>query len=73
MYFSSEETGIAYGLPHGAVCVDMGTVGVECVENVALKLAHFGVGLVDAPVSGGSWGAEQGTLSIMGRRSKSRF
>jgi 3-hydroxyisobutyrate dehydrogenase len=74
VYFDTAETGIGYNVPHGAVCVDMGTVGVECVQAVAEKLAHTaGAGLVDAPVSGGSWGAESGTLSIMAGGAKADF
>jgi len=71
--YLAPETGIAHGLRSGMVCVDMGTVGVECVQNVAGKLAHMGVGFVDAPVSGGSWGAESGTLSIMAGGAKADF
>ncbi len=66
-------TGVASGARRGTVCVDMGTVGVACVANVAEKLAPCGVGFVDAPVSGGSWGAESGTLSIMAGGAKADF
>jgi 3-hydroxyisobutyrate dehydrogenase len=49
----------------GLVAVDMSTVGPECARRVGAALVEKGAGFVDAPVSGGSWGAEQGTLSIM--------
>ncbi|MBC7806774.1 MAG: NAD(P)-dependent oxidoreductase [Akkermansiaceae bacterium] len=66
-------TGIIHGVWGGMVCVDMGTVGVACVRNVAEKLAPHSIGFVDAPVSGGSWGAESGTLSIMAGGAKADF
>jgi 3-hydroxyisobutyrate dehydrogenase-like beta-hydroxyacid dehydrogenase len=47
------------------VCTDMSTVGAACVQRVAHALAEAGVGFVDAPVSGGTMGAQAGTLSIM--------
>jgi 3-hydroxyisobutyrate dehydrogenase len=49
----------------GLLCIDMGTVGAACVRRVAGELATKGAAFLDAPVSGGSWGADQGTLSIM--------
>ncbi|MBC8142844.1 MAG: NAD(P)-dependent oxidoreductase, partial [Armatimonadetes bacterium] len=72
VYFA-EGSGIAHGLRPGMVCVDMGTVGVKCVQNVAGELKKRDTGFVDAPVSGGSWGAEQGTLSIMAGGAKADF
>ena len=59
------EAGILEAARAGLVCADMGTVGVDCARRMAAALAGRGAGFVDAPVSGGSWGAEQGTLSIM--------
>lgn len=49
----------------GLVCTDMSTVGADCVQRVAQALAAKGVAFVDAPVSGGTMGAQAGTLSIM--------
>ena len=62
--YLTPETGIAHGIQRGAVCVDMSTVGVACVQRIAESLGSASP-FLDAPVSGGSWGAEQGTLSIM--------
>ncbi len=57
----------------GLVCADMGTVGADCARRIAAALGEKGAGFADAPVSGGSWGAEQGTLSIMSGGSEADF
>ncbi len=57
--------GLAAGLESGAVLVDL-TSGVPAASRrIAQRLAARGVGFVDAPVSGGTAGAEAGTLTIM--------
>jgi 3-hydroxyisobutyrate dehydrogenase-like beta-hydroxyacid dehydrogenase len=45
--------------------VETSTVGLATVAAIAEKLAAAGVAFVDAPVSGGTKGAEAGTLSTM--------
>ena len=57
--------GILEAARPGMLCIDMGTMGAVCARRVADALAAKETAFVDAPVSGGSWGAEQGTLSIM--------
>jgi len=57
----------------GLVCADMGTVGADCARRIHAALAEKGAELVDAPISGGSWGATQGTLSIMAGGSEEAF
>ena len=42
----------------------MSTVSASFIEAFAVKCARYGVSVVDAPVSGGQVGAENGTLSI---------
>jgi len=49
----------------GAVLVDMSTIAPETSRRLAAAAADRGVGFLDAPVSGGSFGAEQATLTIM--------
>lgn len=49
----------------GARLVIMSTSGPDPVRELAQDLAPHGIGVVDAPVSGGVAGAEAGTLSIM--------
>jgi 3-hydroxyisobutyrate dehydrogenase len=53
------------GFARGAVLVDCSTVSVHTARQVAAMLAEDGVAMLDAPVSGGREGAEQGTLVFM--------
>lgn len=57
--------GILEASRDGQVFIDMTTSYPEASIAVAEKLAAKGVQMLDAPVSGGNAGAEQGTLSIM--------
>jgi 3-hydroxyisobutyrate dehydrogenase len=59
------EGGAAGELEPGAVVVVMATVGPGSVEGWARRLGEFGVGLVDAPVSGGVARAAKGDLLVM--------
>jgi 3-hydroxyisobutyrate dehydrogenase len=56
--------GVASGLAPGGVVVDCSTVSPTAVAEMAVRLRERGIGMVDAPVSGGSEGAERGTLTI---------
>jgi 3-hydroxyisobutyrate dehydrogenase len=56
--------GIASAIRPGAVLVDCSTVSPSVEQRIAAALADRGVDVVDAPVSGGSEGAERGTLTI---------
>jgi 3-hydroxyisobutyrate dehydrogenase len=56
--------GVAEGLGSGGVVVDCSTVSPSATAAIAAKLAERGIGMVDAPVSGGSEGAQKGTLTI---------
>ena len=49
----------------GTVFVDHTTVSAQVTRDLAAKAAEQKVGFVDAPVSGGQAGAENGVLSIM--------
>jgi 3-hydroxyisobutyrate dehydrogenase len=57
--------GVIYGARSGAVVADMSTISPAATRRMAEKLAAKGIRMIDAPVSGGSEGAEKGTLSIM--------
>lgn len=59
------EGGLAKGLAEGALVIDCSTISPGATREFAARLADAGVGLVDAPVSGGSEGAQKGTLTIM--------
>jgi 3-hydroxyisobutyrate dehydrogenase len=65
--------GVIEAARQGLVCADMGTVGADCARRVHAALVQNGSDLVDAPVSGGVWGAAQGTLSIMAGGSEEAF
>ncbi len=60
-----ESDGAARGLADGALVIDCSTISPEATRRFAQRLAERGIGFVDAPVSGGSEGAEQATLAIM--------
>ena len=63
-------------LPHmakGALLLDCSTVDVESAASVAADAEALGVMAVDAPVSGGIGGADQGTLTFMAGGSDAGF
>jgi 3-hydroxyisobutyrate dehydrogenase len=45
--------------------IDTSTIGIEAAEAVAAILAKAGIQFIDAPVSGGTSGADKATLAIM--------
>lgn len=53
------------GMSKGAIFVDHTTVSAQVTREMAAIAAAKGLGFVDAPVSGGQAGAENGALSIM--------
>ena len=57
--------GLEASMKSGDVLVVMGTVSPIQVAALATRLAAKGIRLLDAPVSGGDVGAQNGTLSIM--------
>ncbi len=57
--------GIAEGAAAGSLLVEMSTISPRVTRRIAERLEERGVAMLDAPVSGGSEGAEKGTLSIM--------
>ena len=59
------EQGVLRGAAEGLLCVDMSTIGSEDARAVGAVLAEGGVELIDAPVTGSSPRAEDGTLTIM--------
>ncbi len=52
-------------LPKGAVFIDCSTVDVDSARAVAAQAEVAGLGMLDAPVSGGIKGAADGTLTFM--------
>lgn len=57
--------GVIEGAQRGSVVVDMSTISPAVTRSIAQRLATKGVAMLDAPVSGGTGGAQNGTLSIM--------
>ena len=53
------------GMAKGAIFVDHTTVSSKVTRELAGIASETGIGYVDAPVSGGQAGAENGVLSIM--------
>ncbi len=61
----SGSDGAFAGMAKGAIFVDHTTVSATVTRALAADAAALGLGFVDAPVSGGQAGAENGVLSIM--------
>lgn len=59
------EEGVIHGARPGTLVIDMSTISPSVTRNIAQRLAAKDIAMLDAPVSGGSEGAEKGTLSIM--------
>lgn len=59
------ENGLLEGLDSGGIIVDTSTIDPSTARRIWLKAKEKEVGAVDAPVSGGTVGAEMGTLTIM--------
>jgi len=57
--------GVIGGLRRGSVLVDSSTVSPELARRVAATCAERGIEFLDAPVTGGTWGAESGDLVFM--------
>jgi 2-hydroxy-3-oxopropionate reductase len=59
------EQGILAGAKPGLLYIDFSTIAPATARHVYAALKAKGVDALDAPVSGGDIGAQQGTLSIM--------
>jgi 2-hydroxy-3-oxopropionate reductase len=59
------EGGLLEGAGEGSLIVDMSTSSPLVARQLASMARERGVGMLDAPVSGGDVGARDGTLSIM--------
>lgn len=57
--------GLSDGLRQGSLVIDCSTISPSATRGFATRLRAAGIAMVDAPVSGGSEGAQQGTLTIM--------
>lgn len=59
------ENGIAAGARRGLIVVDMSTINPNAAREIGAGLAGKGIEFIDAPVSGGDFGAINATLTIM--------
>lgn len=58
--------GLATAGGHGKLVVDFSSIHPDAARTIATRLREKnGMGWIDAPVSGGSKGAEEGTLAVM--------
>ncbi len=59
------EDGALAGMKAGAIFVDHTTASAQVARELHQAAAEHGIGFVDAPVSGGQAGAENGKLTVM--------
>ncbi len=59
------EHGAMHGMDKGAIFVDHTTASADVAREMGDLLAGQGMGFLDAPVSGGQAGAENGQLTVM--------
>ncbi len=59
------DDGVAHAAAPGLLCVDMSTIAPTDTRRIGAALAERGVAMLDAPVTGSSPRAEDGTLTII--------
>lgn len=57
--------GIAARAPRGCLMLDMSTIAPDQARGLAARCRDLGIDFLDAPVSGGTKGARDGSLTIM--------
>lgn len=57
--------GVIHGMTDGDILIDHSTISPLATREFASQAKELGIDWVDAPVSGGSEGAERGTLAVM--------
>jgi len=67
------DSGAIDHMKSGAVFIDMASIPPKMAQEHAALLQEKGVGQLDAPVSGGSLGAAEGSLAIMAGGEKADF
>ena len=72
MVILGEEGVVKYAQPK-ALVVDMSTIGSLAARKIATVLQQHNLRFLDAPISGGDIGAQQGTLTIMVGGNESDF
>ncbi|TVQ71636.1 MAG: NAD(P)-dependent oxidoreductase [Oceanospirillales bacterium] len=59
------ETGVLSSMKSGSVLIDHTTASADVAREIYAAASEKNIGFLDAPVSGGQAGAEQGVLSVM--------
>ena len=59
------ENGVIHTIKAGSLVIDMSTISPQATVEIATELNKRDAYMLDAPISGGSEGAQKGTLSIM--------
>ena len=67
------EGGLLDGAIEGTTFFDLSTTDPETITRISESTSQKGVTLLDAPVSGGTTGAEEGTLCVMVGGDKSKY
>src|ERR1700687_1513725 len=62
---SGKDAGALAGLKSGSTYIDSSTVSPVLARKIAAACAERGVRFLDAPVTGGDWGAKKGELVFM--------
>lgn len=62
---TTSEQGVLAGMSAGSILVDHTTASAEVAREISEQATERGIAFMDAPVSGGQAGAENGVLSIM--------
>lgn len=57
--------GVSAGMSSGSLVIDHSTISPAATKDFAARISELGAFWLDAPISGGSEGAVEGTLSIM--------
>ncbi len=67
------DDGVVHSAREGLLCIDCSTIGPQWTRSIATELEPTGASMVDAPVTGSSPRAEDGTLTIMAGGSDADF
>jgi 3-hydroxyisobutyrate dehydrogenase len=66
-------SGLLASLPRGTLVIDSSTIDVATARELHEAAAGLGLDFLDAPVSGGTGGAQAGTLTFMAGGSRAAF
>jgi len=61
----SGANGVFAGLRRGSIYIESSTISPDLARKTAASCAERGIDFLDAPVTGGTWGAEKGELLFM--------